>query len=332
MKIERVVVLLPGLSASAWQKGGALIARKLAHLLEEHVTAEVVTYVDREDGVAFLDDELAASDDSTLYLVTWGPHINDLVPRLGSRRYVYYAQSPGWGIELPPHVPILCLSRFLMAFWMEQAPSNPIFLLPPVLEPDCRNEGVTRDVDVLYLARKSTAYLADHLIPALEPRCRVHTLHDFVPRSELFALYNRSKVYVYSSAPWRSGWVEGFGLQPLEALACGCDVFSNLHGGLSDYLEPGLVGHKLETVSLEYDVERILLAVEQPMVTADAALIETYSTARFHQRIPRILGEIQRLAEVEHHTLIHDLAATDDVPEWRYRLHRLRKKWMGGSK
>lgn len=335
MKTERVKVLLPGLMASAWQKGGALIARKLADLLQQHVQTEIVTYEDREDGVAFLEDEPSTVDDSTLYLVTWGPHVNDLVQRLGSRRFVYYAQSPGWGIELPPHVPILCLSRYLMAFWMEEAPSNPILLLPPVLEADCRDEGLERDIDVLFLARKSTTYLADHLVPALESRCRVHTLHDFVSRAELFALYNRSKVYIYSSAPWRSGWVEGFGLQPLEALACGCDAFSNLHGGLSDYLEPGLVGHKLETVSLEYDVDHILRAVERPRRVSGRAsgdaLFETYSETRFHERIVSILDDVDRLANTDHQTWIHELAAQDDVPEWRYRVHKLRKKLMGGS-
>nr|WP_231599416.1 glycosyltransferase [Crocosphaera watsonii] len=45
--------------------------------------------------------------------------------------------------------------------------------------------------------------------------------------------FNRSKVYLYDSAEyWAQQRVsEGFGLQPMEALACGCQVFSSINGG-----------------------------------------------------------------------------------------------------
>jgi len=48
------------------------------------------------------------------------------------------------------------------------------------------------------------------------------------------------QVYLYDSAEyWAQQRVsEGFGLQPMEALACGCQVFSSVNGGLSDYLDP----------------------------------------------------------------------------------------------
>ena len=47
------------------------------------------------------------------------------------------------------------------------------------------------------------------------------------------AFYNRCDVFVFAS---RS---EGFGLPPLEAMACGCAVVTTDCGGVRDYVEPG---------------------------------------------------------------------------------------------
>ena len=102
-------------------------------------------------------------------------------------------------------------------------------------------------------------------------------------RAELLRLYNRSKVYLYSSAPTASGWVEGFGFQPLEALVCGCAVFSNLHGGLADYLDPEVNAFKLETWSLAHDLERIEAVVREGFQPKGVeALARTYSEEAFH--------------------------------------------------
>ena len=52
---------------------------------------------------------------------------------------------------------------------------------------------------------------------------------------DLVGLFNSSIVYLYDSAEyWRArGLSEGFGLPPLEAMACGCVVFSSLNNALS---------------------------------------------------------------------------------------------------
>jgi glycosyltransferase involved in cell wall biosynthesis len=47
------------------------------------------------------------------------------------------------------------------------------------------------------------------------------------------AFYNRCDIFVFAS---RS---EGFGLPPLEAMACGCAVVTTDCGGVRDYVEPG---------------------------------------------------------------------------------------------
>jgi glycosyltransferase involved in cell wall biosynthesis len=47
------------------------------------------------------------------------------------------------------------------------------------------------------------------------------------------AFYNRCHIFVFAS---RS---EGFGLPPLEAMACGCAVVTTDCGGVRDYVQPG---------------------------------------------------------------------------------------------
>ena len=324
-------VVLPGLSSGRWQSGGLLIARKLAGLLETHVDCQVVTSHDREDGVLFLDDLLTdRPDPASVFLVTWGPHVHGLLERLEGRRVVYYAQSTGWEDRLPTTVPVVCLSRYIMAFWMFHAPYNPLFLLGPVLENGCRDLGLGRDVDVLFLERKSSTYLRDTLVPALRRRCRVYTQRQFIPRDDLFGLYNRSKVYLYSSAPWSSGWVEGFGFQPLEAILCGCTVFSNLHGGLADYLVPELNCFKLEVHSTEYDLARILDAVRgalRPASPDPDSLANAYSEDAFHQKAGAIIPALdQYFDHVEHLSDRHaPIRPTPEAPRWRRWLYRHRK-------
>jgi glycosyltransferase involved in cell wall biosynthesis len=292
-----VRVVVPG-TEGRWWCGGLLIALRAAELLDDHVPTEVVTSHDVSEGHRALDEALADADPADLFVVTWGPHVQELLERLRGRRVVYYAQSPGWGITVPPGVAVVTLSRFLLAYWAERAPHQPVNLLPPVLDPRCVDPGGARDIDVLFLSRKSTPYLAERLVPALAEQCRVHVQDETIDRGDLIGLYQRARIYVYSSAPADYGtaagsgtWLEGFGLQPLEALACGCAVFSNVHGGLADYLEPDVNAWKLETHSLAHDVGRVLAAVRgdrTPAVDAPG-LRTTYSEAAFHERVARLL-------------------------------------------
>lgn len=199
-----------------------------------------------------------------------------------------------------------------MSHFAVQAPTSPLYLVEPSLDPSCRNLNLDRDIDVLYLSRKSTEYLDSILVPKLQKRCKVHIQQEFVSRNELYQLYNRSKVYLYSSQQPPFGLGEGFGLQPLEALACGCSVFSNLHGGLSDYLDPEICGYKLETFSLEYDVNRILKRVKEYTGENQKSeyLREKYSEKSFYDRMEVIWPEIEEFFKIidrEPQTYISDL-------------------------
>jgi len=324
--IKSIYVLLPGLTDNRWQCGGLLVARKFARLLNEHVPSQLVTYVDREAGTPYLDD-IDFTDPANVFIVTWAPHVNDLARRLQGRRLIYYAQSVIWQkqIKLPVTVPIICVSRYVMAQWTLKAPHNPLFLLGPVIEPDCHDNHIERDIDVLFIARKSTGYVLNHLVPALKERCNVYTLNKFVSRQDLFQLYSRSRVYLYSS-----DLTEGFGFQPLEALISGCVVFSDIHGGLSDYLEPEINAFKLGTYSLQYDLERILRVLTNGWAHSQSELTclrEEYSEVAFHKRMKRVLPALgEFFCHIESSPAdMHHFAVEPKPFEWRLALSRAHK-------
>jgi glycosyltransferase involved in cell wall biosynthesis len=294
-----VWVCVPSVSGAAWQTGGLLIALRAASLLGDHVPTTTVTTHDEEPPHPTLEVAMAEAGPQDVFVVTWGPQVAGLLDQLRGRRVVYYAQSQGWGFDLTPEVPVLALSQYLLGWWAAKAPANHLLRLPPVLDPRCVDLGGARDVDVLVHARKSTAYLLEQLVPALQARCRVQVLTEFVDRGELVEQYQRAKTYLYSSTPWGPTWGEGFGLQPLEARACGATVFTNLHGGLADHEDPEVDAFKLEVHSLAHDVERVLAAVRgelRPVHDAEA-IARTYSADAFHARAPRLLASLHRFFE-----------------------------------
>lgn len=287
--------LLPG-TTRTWHSGGIAVALKVAGYLSELRPLEIVTYEDRQPEHPFLTgDYLASQPPDTLWLITFGPHVSRLFQRLDGRRVVYYAQSAGWSIDVPAGATILCVSRFVMAYWAQWAPGARLFLVPPTLDPACRNHHRQRDVDVLYLSRKTTPYLHDQLVPRLRERCRVETVDEPLPHRDVLDLFNRTKVYVYDFAPSSDrAWVDGFGLQPLEAIVCGCSVFTTVSGGPCDYLDPGV-----NCSQISGDPDRDLAAILSSVATHggtnrdEDALREQYSEAALQQRLRVLVGELE---------------------------------------
>ncbi|MGZ8851474.1 MAG: hypothetical protein ACXW3E_14260, partial [Thermoanaerobaculia bacterium] len=328
----QIKFLLPG-TTRTWHSGGLIVSLKLARYLSELVPLEIVTYKDREpEHPFFTDEDLAAAPvDSTLWLVTFGPHVSSLLQRLAGRRAVYYAQSAGWSIDMPAGVPILCVSRFVMAYWTQCAPNSPVFLLPPTLDAACRNNGRRRDIDVLYLTRKTTPYLHGDLVPRLRERCRVETIDQLIPHEDLLELFNRSKVYVYDFAPTPDrAWVDGFGLQPLEATVCGCTPFLTVSGGPIDYLDPGMSSGQI-TGSADGDVAAILRAIEQHRGTNpdETNLRERYSEAALRHRLKRLVQRLESLGDLRagHAPVAPPLPSSDeDSHAWREIVGRQRQE------
>lgn len=276
--------------------GGHMAQIKLFEIARSLAPSSAVTYESRYPDIPFLDDLLLEEDKTkdSIFFVHWGPHVPILLKRLANKHVVYVAYSTGYPFSIPPGVPILAVSRHTMAYWGRYAPSSPIYYLPPEISPEFANYHQPRDIDVLVQKRKSSRYLMEELVPLLSEKCKVVVLESWLPSLE--EMFNRSKVYLYDSVEyWRKAEVsEGFGLPPLEALACGCTVFSSLNDGLSDYLDPGFNCFQIRFISAEYDAERILQAVrEWQDMPSEPSWLNFYRRETIRDRFKLILGYLK---------------------------------------
>ena len=90
------------------------------------------------------------------------------------------------------------------------------------LERGARSSSGARPIDVLVQRRKTSRYVLDQLVPELRRAgLTVEVQSGWV--DDLVDLFNSATVVLYDSADyWRGrGVSEGFGLPPIEALACG---------------------------------------------------------------------------------------------------------------
>jgi glycosyltransferase involved in cell wall biosynthesis len=183
-------------------------------------------------------------------------------------------------------------------------------------------EPARRPIDVLVQQRKSSTYVLQQLVPALRARgLRVEVQSGWV--DDLVDLFNSASVYLYDSADyWRGrGVSEGFGLPPIEALACGCVVFSSLNHALADLLDPGRLGHQIGCGTLEADVERIAAAVAEPEgwraePEALAELLAASAEGALHQRWSQVLQSLEQ----NWRQLAEGRAALRVAPVWQLRL------------
>jgi len=297
--MRKLLFLLPG-TTKAFFAGGLTAELATLKLAQQICEAEVVTYRQREEGTLFLDDLLSDNRRShepptnCIFVVSWGFDVPKLLKKIGDHPTIYHAHSTGYGFSIPARVPVVTVSRNSMGYWGEKALGSLIYHLPNLISPDFHNQNLDRDVDVLVQARKSSEYLLNQLVPTLQKQCNVVLLDHYV--EDLVGLFNRSKVYLYDSAEYwgRYRLTEGFGLPPMEALACGCQVFSSVNHALADYLDPGFNCQKISGYATGYDVQRILQAVETPPtstpVTAD--LSAAYRADALVDRLNIILREI----------------------------------------
>ena len=275
--MRTIRLLVPGTSGR-YRCGGLLVELQTARLLSQMAPVEVVTYRQRQENHGWLDDLLRAEPlqsrtaQASLWIVSWGFDVPRLLRRLKGRPVAYHAHSSGYGFDLPAGVPVLAVSRNTLGYWGDRAPRNPLFLVPNALESQWLERGARaiasdgrRPIDVLVQQRKSSRYVLEQLVPALRARgLRVEVQSGWV--EDLVDLFNSATVVLYDSADyWRGrGVSEGFGLPPLEALACGCVVFSSLNHALADTLDPDRMGHQIGSGTLEGDLFRIEAAVADP--------------------------------------------------------------------
>jgi len=231
--------------------------------------------------------------DDVIFVISWGFDIAKLAAKLKPYNVVYHAHSAGYKFSLPASIPIITVSRNTLGYWGQKAPNSLIYYVPNEISPEFRNLHTERDIDVLVQARKSSEYLIKQLIPALKEKCKVEVVNSYV--EDLPGLFNRTKVYLYDSAEYwaQQNVSEGFGLQPMEALACGCQVFSSVNGGLSDYLDPGFNCHKISGYSQEYDAQRILKVIDSSIsANLSEDFFVEYRVENILKRLQVILKEI----------------------------------------
>lgn len=293
--MRKLYFLVPG-TKGKFACGGLWAELKTVKLAQEICDANVVTYRQREKDQLFIDDILNSQNlEQVIFVISWGFDVPKLVSKLKGYNLIYHAHSAGYGFKLPANIPIITVSRNTLGYWGQQSPNSLIYYLPNQISDEFTNLSLSRDIDVLVQARKSSTYLIKELIPALKKQCKVEVIESYV--EDLPGVFNRAKVYLYDSAEYwaQQGVSEGFGLQPMEALACGCQVFSSVNGGLSDYLDPGFNCHKIAGYSKEYDVQRILNVVSSSIsITLPEQFFAEYRTENIIKRLQVILGEINQ--------------------------------------
>lgn len=313
-RMRKLYFLLPG-TGPQFACGGLWAELKIYDLARQLGEAAIVTYRQREKDTLFLDDVLREKAlDDVIFVLSWGFDVPKLAARLRHQQVVYHAHSAGYGFRLPSRIPIITVSRNTMGYWGQRSPHALIYYLPNQIADEFKNLGRVRDIDVLVQARKSSTYLLKELIPALQSVCRAEVVNTYV--ENLPQLFNRAKVYLYDSAEYwaQQGVTEGFGLQPLEAMACGCQVFSSVNHGLSDYLDPGFNCEKIAGYSLAYDRQRILAAITHyPQFTLSEQVLAEYRAPNIRDRLTKILADLNHFFDypLTEQTPIRDFSQVD---------------------
>ena len=278
-------------------------------IVEEHPEIGIeeilcATYQRRHANVPWLEEllKIPAGEDNRVYCIHYGPHINKLLKKLKGRKVIYFCHSTGWSINMRPEVSVVSVSRHCLAYWAKASPGSPHYLLPNLIEdrfglPQYKGaqKSPKRPIDVLVLQRKMSKYLLESLVPALSNKWNVHVVDTWDERID--EKMKRAKLFLYdSSSYWKvHKATEGFGLPPLEAMACGCTVFSSLNDGLADFLDPLINCHQLLAGQLESDLEQINATLKDwSETTRTPAVVDQCRAPALKQRIGLILHDIQR--------------------------------------
>lgn len=299
--MRKLYFLVPGCGGK-FACGGLWAELKTLKLAQQFCSADVVTYRQREKATLFIDDLLKDKLDDVIFVISWGFDVAFLATKLKQYNLIYHAHSAGYRFKLPASIPMITVSRNTMGYWGQHAPNSLIYYLPNQISDEFQNLNFERDIDVLVQVRKSSEYLIKELIPTLQTQCNVVVVDSYI--EDIAGLFNRAKVYLYDSAEYwaQQGVSEGFGLQPMEAIACGCQVFSSVNGGLSDYLDPGFNCYKIAGYSKEFDVHRILKVLNNsmPNILPEQFFAE-YRAENITKRFKVILDDINDFFDHKQH-------------------------------
>lgn len=328
-----IFFVVPGLS-ERYRTGGLLVLQNLAKLFAEIPYTEcrfIATHEQHQhDVLSFYEfsKNLKTYNLQPIFIVSWGPlvsqHIKLIRKYAPHARILYYAQSFGWGVKVPPDIPIVCVSNYVAEKWRltnalppGRPAKNILAVIPPPLNPVfCFGEG-PRDIDILIHTRKQNEYCLKQLVPRLEgsgerppalrrpgggAKASIKIIETWIPQNEFAELLKRAKLFLYITAPHTHGrifkktFAEGFGLPALEALACGALVGSNLLGGVRDFLKPGQNCIELGTgpagSMLEKDLAKIFEALQnfRPNRTAAEKIAAQFAQNTIQEKWKAILS------------------------------------------
>ncbi|NEQ49680.1 MAG: glycosyltransferase [Leptolyngbya sp. SIO3F4] len=293
--MRKLYFLLPGTTRSFYC-GGLFAELNTLKLAQQICEAEVITYRQREENHLFIDDVLQQGNlKDFIFVVSWGFDVPKQLKKLTHCNAIYHAHSSGYGFSVPPQVPILSVSRNTMGYWGMRSHNSLIYWLPNQLPADVTNRQLERDIDILVQARKSSEYVRYQLVPTLQQKFNVVVIDSFV--DDLMTLFNRAKIYLYDSAEYWAQYrlTEGFGLPPMEALACGCQVFSSVNHALADYLDPGENCYKIAGYATGYDFQRIAAVLDNWKPNSlNESFFAPYRTEQLVPRLKNILIELNQ--------------------------------------
>ncbi|MGA9383111.1 MAG: hypothetical protein WBV73_30480, partial [Phormidium sp.] len=171
--MRKLYFLLPG-TQGKFACGGLWAELKTVKLAQRICDANVVTYRQREQDQLFIDDVLKYPNlDQAIFVISWGFDVPKLVTKLKGYNLIYHAHSAGYGFKIPANIPIITVSRNSLGYWGQQSPHSLIYYLPNQISDEFTNLNLSRNIDVLVQARKSSTYLIKELIPALKQQCKV---------------------------------------------------------------------------------------------------------------------------------------------------------------
>ncbi len=151
----------------------------------------------------------------------------------------------------------------------------------------CPPEAAAPSGHVLYLARKHANEARDAVSMLPEPLRRQTEIVEHVGPStekEMAAYYQRCDVFL------ATGYPEGFGLPPLEAMACGCAVVGFTGGGGNEFMlheQTALVAPDGDVPALAQQLERVLTDTElkERLRTAGLAKAREYTSDRMAEDV-----------------------------------------------
>lgn len=278
-----VCYLIPG-SGEQYRCGGLSVITKTASLSMQFQATQILTYRENDLRYRSLDEYLKDENlaKNALFVLGWGPDFRMLSERLKGHRFFYYAHSTGYPFKLKPRRPVVCVSRYTLGTVASEHHQAPMFYLPNCIDDCYQDIGSVRDIDVLVIMRKASSYLKK-LLGQLPQTLKVHLITDWV--EAIYPYFQRSRLYLYDSTEYWSEHqlTEGFGMQPLEAMACGAEVFTSVNHGLSDYIDPAYHG-QIMTGNLTYDTTKIVQTLTKGGESF-RPIIESYRTHQFIDKL-----------------------------------------------